>query len=64
MSYENFVSVDTLTCFGVEWALYMFTAESYNLFDEGVFVSQYLYLVGICSAARLLFHTSFGYLFA
>lgn len=22
----------------------MFTAESYDLFDEGVFVSQYLYL--------------------
>lgn len=42
----------------------MFTAESYDLFDEGVFVSRYLYLVRICSAMRLLVHMSFGYLFA
>ena len=31
--------MDTLTCLDVEWALYVFTVESYDLFDEGVFAS-------------------------
>ena len=56
------LSVWTLfTCFGVEWALYMFTAKSYDLFDEGVFP---LNLVLMCCALFLLFQKSFGYLFA
>ena len=53
MSRRNFVSVDTHTCRCGEWALYMSIAESYDLFDEGIFVPAST--LCSCAARRFCF---------